>query len=206
MGRREAKKEAKLRRIEAAARALFSERGYADTTTRAIAERANIAVGTLFTYFPEKRGLLLHVVKSDVQAAVDAAWQGKPEVPPHDPVDALIHVFDAIYAAYASDERLARVFAKEVMFASDPAGVDAAAWTGAFLVRLGALFEQWRRDGILGAHVDSPVAAYQVFAQYYLGLVGWLGQDAITPEIRDQLFRSALRQLMRGLGPGGEEP
>jgi AcrR family transcriptional regulator len=54
---RERNKEDKLARIEHAARRLFSKQGYDLTTTREIAERAGIGVGTLFVYFPEKRDI-----------------------------------------------------------------------------------------------------------------------------------------------------
>jgi len=196
---REKKKRAKLRRIEVAARALFAERGYEATTTREIAERAEIATGTLFTYFPEKRALLLHLVRADIDEALEAAFDSMPQVPPADPVDALRHLFGAIFAAYGRDERLARVFVRESLFIEGDVGVEMATWTMAFVTRLALLLDGWRREGVLAAHADGATAAYQVFAQYYFGLVGWLGSPAITPEVRDSLFHASLRQLVRGL-------
>ena len=52
-----AEKEASQRILEAAA-VLFAERGYAATTTRAIAERAGVNEVTLFRKFKNKRGIL----------------------------------------------------------------------------------------------------------------------------------------------------
>lgn len=211
LGLREHNKLRKLRRIEAAARAAFADVGYEATTTRAIAAEAEIAVGTLFTYFPNKRALLFHIVRGDLEQAVDDAFDHLPEVPPADPVDALTAIFGAIFRVYETDERLARAFVKEAMFAadtpSDRVGTELAAWTLAFVARLGAVIEEWRSDGILGEHVDSPVAGFQAFSHYYLALVSWLGSSAVTPELRDTLLSASLRQLMRGLGPEpGEEP
>lgn len=48
-------------RIEAAARRLFADLGYADATMIAIAEAADIHVTTLFTHFASKRDLLTAV-------------------------------------------------------------------------------------------------------------------------------------------------
>src|SRR6185295_9245740 len=94
LSRRDRNKAEKLSRIEAAARALFDELGYDATTTRAIAHRADVAAGTLFTYFPEKKQLLLHLVRAQVDAAIERAFDTMPAVP-RDPVDALVHLFGA---------------------------------------------------------------------------------------------------------------
>ena len=50
--------EARREEIIHAAIKLFSERGYARTTTKAIAREAGIAEGTIYKYFPSKRDLL----------------------------------------------------------------------------------------------------------------------------------------------------
>ena len=63
--RRERKKQETRERISSAAFALFVERGYDGTTVEAIAERADVAKGTVFNYFPQKRSFL---------AAIADAW------------------------------------------------------------------------------------------------------------------------------------
>lgn len=65
LGRRERKKLETRQRISEAAFALFVERGYEATTVEAIAERADVAKGTVFNYFPQKRAFL---------AAIADAW------------------------------------------------------------------------------------------------------------------------------------
>ena len=56
--RRERKKREARRRIYEAAFALFVERGYDHTTVEEIAERADVAKGTVFNYFPRKTSFL----------------------------------------------------------------------------------------------------------------------------------------------------
>lgn len=202
-GRRERNKAEKLRRIEAAARALFAELGYEATSTRAIAERAEIAAGTLFTYFPEKRLLLIHVMRRAIDEALEEAMATIPAVPPADPVDAIAHLFGAIFRAYEEDPRLARVFVKEVMFVDGELGADLAAWTLAFIARVGSTLEGWRRAGALDVETEPATAAYQIFAQYYFALVAWLGTPAMSGDVRDTMFRASVGQLMRGLAPRG---
>jgi AcrR family transcriptional regulator len=70
----ERSKKAKLGRIERAARMLFSKKGFAETTTREIARRPDIGVGTLFLYFPEKRDLLFHLFRQEIEPIVDRAF------------------------------------------------------------------------------------------------------------------------------------
>ena len=58
LGLRERNKLDKLRRIKKAARELFIARGFDDTTTREIAARAGVGMGTVFLYADNKRDLL----------------------------------------------------------------------------------------------------------------------------------------------------
>jgi AcrR family transcriptional regulator len=59
-------KHATRRRILEVARRQFAQQGFEATTTRDIARGANIAVGTLFNYFPTKESI--------VECLVRAAW------------------------------------------------------------------------------------------------------------------------------------
>jgi AcrR family transcriptional regulator len=55
---------------------LFAERGYEATTTREIAEAAEIASGTLFNYFPTKEGILASLASEAIREALAAAEPG----------------------------------------------------------------------------------------------------------------------------------
>ena len=50
-------------RILRAAERIFGERGLHEVTTKDIAAEAGVAVGTLYTYFPDKRELFLEVLE-----------------------------------------------------------------------------------------------------------------------------------------------
>ena len=64
-GRRERNKQEKRARIIAAAKALFGSKGFADTTTQEIAEKADIGTGTLFLYAKSKEELLVALQLAD---------------------------------------------------------------------------------------------------------------------------------------------
>ncbi|KZX20807.1 TetR/AcrR family transcriptional regulator [Rathayibacter tanaceti] len=70
-GRRERAKEDKRRRIADAARELFAERGVGGVTTQQIADRADVAIGTLYLYAATKAELLIMVQNRTFAAAID---------------------------------------------------------------------------------------------------------------------------------------
>jgi AcrR family transcriptional regulator len=63
-------------RILDSAANLFRTRGYEPTTTRDIADGAEIATGTLFNYFPTKEAIIA-VLADDALAKAHAAFYGK---------------------------------------------------------------------------------------------------------------------------------
>src|ERR1700679_4332944 len=71
---RERNKAERRRRVLEAARAVFLEHGYEDATTREIATRAGVAVGTVFVYARDKRDLLMTIVNDDLEAVTEASF------------------------------------------------------------------------------------------------------------------------------------
>lgn len=64
LGVREEQKQATREKVLEAARDLFNETGYDETTIRAIAERAGVSVGSVFTTFASKAEVLSHVMET----------------------------------------------------------------------------------------------------------------------------------------------
>lgn len=62
MGVRHDQKQATREKVLEAARDLFNDVGYEETTIRAIAERAGVSVGSVFTTFASKAEVLSHVM------------------------------------------------------------------------------------------------------------------------------------------------
>jgi len=69
-GRRERNKQDKQDRIFTAAAELFAQHGYAAVTTQQIADRADVAIGTLFRYAATKAELLLMVYNERYREAI----------------------------------------------------------------------------------------------------------------------------------------
>jgi len=68
LGVRETQKLETRRKVLEAARDLFNEIGYEETTIRAVAERAGVSVGSVFTTFASKADVLSQVMDDRVDA------------------------------------------------------------------------------------------------------------------------------------------
>ena len=69
-GTRALQKEAVRKRIVDAALALFQSKGFDQTTTRQIAQKAKLAEGTIFNYFETKEDIALHFLQLEVDHAI----------------------------------------------------------------------------------------------------------------------------------------
>ena len=118
LGRRERNKQEKLARIVGAAKQLFGSKGFAETTTQEIAERADIGTGTLFLYAKSKEDLLVMVFRDEMIETSQAAFSNMP--PTASLVDQLMHVFGMMIAYHDRDAELARILLKEIMFPASP--------------------------------------------------------------------------------------
>ena len=79
IGRRERPKQDKQERIMTAARELFAERGVSGVTTQRIADRADVAIGSLYRYASTKAELLIMVQKNLAAANDDGpCCRGRP--------------------------------------------------------------------------------------------------------------------------------
>jgi len=196
--RRDRSKREKLERIERAARRLFAENGYESTTTRAIADAAEIGTGTLFVYFPEKLDLLVHVYRVDLERVVMGALDALPAELPL--AEACARVFDAVYDFYDRDRALARTFVKELMFLDLDRQQEMVRLSFRFTERLGALVAAAQRRGEVRADVGTPLAANQLFGLYYWGLTAWL-TDRVSRRQLSTFVRMSIDLLMSGMAP-----
>lgn len=196
MNRRARRRRNTLRRIEEAGWHLFTTRGYEATSTREIADAADIAAGTLFNYFPEKRSLLIHLMQQQIDDSIQRAFAtlGSSSLE-----DQLIHVFDGLTDSYAEQRRLSRVFIKELLFTDGQQRTESASWTFALVERIAHLITDAQRSGELDPAVNSMEAAQQLFSAHYFGLVTWLGGTIPSRTAHRNQLRASLRLLLRGL-------
>ncbi len=113
VSRRERKKEATKERIFKAAFALFKQQGVDATTVEEICEKADVAKGTFFNYFPHKEAVFGYLGEDWFAQAEEgsAAILAKPgRVGPQ-----LIAMFSELAAFYEEEPALARYVMDEWM-------------------------------------------------------------------------------------------
>ena len=116
MGVRDDQKQATREKVLEAARDLFNDVGYEETTIRAIAERAGVSVGSVFTTFASKAEVLSHVMShrlGDLYSEFD-------RVVPHlrgTTVDRLCSIF-AVH--YAFETRRVKLFLAHIAASYNP--------------------------------------------------------------------------------------
>ncbi len=113
ISRRERKKEETRDRIFKAAIRLFRERGFEATTVDDITERADVAKGTFFNYFPRKDAVLAYLSEMRLEAAeANAAAIVSADQPSR---EKLLRVYADAATAYAEDRELSRFVILELM-------------------------------------------------------------------------------------------
>ena len=98
MSLRERQKQKRREDMLAAARTLFVERGYSRSTMEAIAERAEVGVATVYTYFANKEGVFAELARMDM-SELKAEGEAVLEDLPADPAaaeQALSSIADAV--------------------------------------------------------------------------------------------------------------
>ncbi|MEI4279289.1 TetR/AcrR family transcriptional regulator [Klenkia terrae] len=117
-GRRERNKQDKLARITAAARELFEEHGADEVTTQQIADRADVAIGTLFFHARTKAELLLLVQNSRYVEALERGRAAAEAAAT--PLDAVMALVGETVACNRKQVDNGRTYLRELVF-GDPA-------------------------------------------------------------------------------------
>jgi len=122
-GRRERAKEDKRRRIMDAARALFAEHGVGGVTTQRIADRADVAIGTLYLYASTKAELLILVQNEKFATAIDEGLHaaGAAARAGGDVVGSVLALVEPAVACLRERPENGRAYLQELVF-GDPAG------------------------------------------------------------------------------------
>jgi AcrR family transcriptional regulator len=183
-------------RIRAAARALWKEHGFEATTTRAVAERAGIATGTLFLYVRTKDQLADFVFRGEIERVVEERWATLPKR--GDLVTRMMHLFGGLLELYAGDLEVARILVRHVLLARP--GDDSTQLTFAFLHRLAALVAEAHGAGQIVAPNEHPVLALHAFTLYVGGVLAVVN-EVMPADAAAAMVRRALEVHFSGLRP-----
>lgn len=187
LSRRERNKQEKLQRITAAARELFAEHGVDDVTTQQIADKADVATGTLFLYARTKGELLLLVQNSYYGEALErgrAAAEGLPNA-----LDAVMAIVRPVVECNRTQIDNGRTYLREMVFGDpeEPHHRDALTLTAATESAIATVL---RRDGGV-SEPDAATLAHIVSAIMFLSMAATVniasGVDDIIRDIENQV-------------------
>ncbi|GAC70531.1 cholesterol catabolism transcriptional regulator KstR [Gordonia soli] len=167
------------RRILDATLALASKGGYDAVQMRTVADKADVAVGTLYRYFPSKVHLLVTALAREferVESRVD-----RSQLRGDTPVERLRHVLDMITFAMQRDPLLTEAMTRAFMFADASATAEVDQVAG-IIDRLlaGAMVE--------GEPTEEDLSVARVLSDVWMSnLVQWLTRRASATDVTNRM-------------------
>lgn len=192
IGKRERNKQDKLLRIKAAARDLFISRGYDETTTREIALRAGVGMGTVFTYADNKRDLLFLIANEDLE---QVTRQADSNISPQNSlIDNLLAIARSHYEYFQQQPDLSKLMLREMMFYDSGQQADRFRTTREHVIALMVRAVEFAMEA---KSIRTPEPAHTVgwmlFCIYQVELRHWLASSDVS-------LQTGLRRLAKTLG------
>ena len=200
LGQRERNKIDKLRRIKDAARELFIAKGFDDTTTREIALRAGVGLGTIFVYAANKRDLLFLIANDELENITKEAEASVSEQASL--LDNLMDVFGRHYRFFRRQPALSRLVLREMVFYNSGAQAGRFQQTREQLIELIGNAVQLAIMQKTASASDTPqFIGWTIFCIFQVELRRWLAHD--DPNLREGMaaLQRALTLFIRGMNP-----
>jgi AcrR family transcriptional regulator len=176
------------RRILDATLELASQGGYEAVQMRAVADRADVALGTLYRYFPSKIHLLVSGLAMEFERAAERL--GRSPLPGETPYDRVLFVLHRVTRSMQREPLLIEAMTRAFMFA-DPS---AAAEVNTVARLMEGMFTRAMHDGEPTA--DERSIARIIGDVWLSNLVAWVTRRATADDVEAHLELAA-RLLLR---------
>jgi TetR/AcrR family transcriptional regulator, cholesterol catabolism regulator len=175
-------------RILDATVAMASKGGYDAVQMRAVADRAGVALGTLYRYFPSKIHLLVSALAREFERNQERL--GRMPVPGDTPYDRMLYVLGRITQAMQREPMLTEAMTRAFMFADPSAAAEVNAVARLMERMLTGAMHQ-------GEPTADEIAIARVISDVWLSaLVAWVTRRASADDVSNQLELAA-RLLLR---------
>ncbi len=186
------------KKIFTSALALFAERGYKATTTKAIAGRAGVNEVTLFRNFGNKETLFMELIKAEADKKLKiVAHEFEPT---GDMVEDLTRVGVWMHQNMHQNSALLKILIVEV--GSQPEIFEILGRIPFLAIdRLSIFFEESKKKGLVRKDVDTDLAALVFFSFMFRSLVAeaFIGEDVFI-EMSEDTIRGLARLTVNGIG------
>jgi AcrR family transcriptional regulator len=200
IGQRERNKIDKVRRIKDAARELFIAKGFDDTTTREIALRAGVGLGTIFVYAANKRDLLFLIVNDELKEITKEAETSISERASL--LENLLKISRRHYEYFGRQPALSRLVLREMVFYDSGAQAGRFQKTRERLIELiGNAVQAAISQEEVSAHEPANFIGWTIFCIFQVELRRWLSHD--DPNLKEgmEALQRGLTLFIRGINP-----
>jgi len=168
--------------------ALASKGGYDAVQMREVAEKADVALGTLYRYFPSKIHLLVSALAREFQRTKDNL--DRRPIPGDSEYDRIVFVLHKVTKSMQRDPQLIEAMTRAFMFADPSAASE--------VNTVAALMEQILTDAM---HEGEPTGDERAIARvigdvWLSNLVAWVTRRASATDVANHL-EVAARLLLR---------
>ncbi|AWK70838.1 MULTISPECIES: cholesterol catabolism transcriptional regulator KstR [Rhodococcus] len=180
------------KRILDATLALASKGGYEAVQMRAVAERADVAVGTLYRYFPSKVHLLVSALAREFER-IDSRGKNPPG---SNPLERMQLILSQITRAMQRDPLLTEAMTRAFMFADASAAAE--------VDQVGKLMDRLFARAMTDTEpTEDQLAVARVISDVWLSnLVAWLTRRSSATDVANRLELTV--ELL--LGDGSRRP
>jgi AcrR family transcriptional regulator len=167
------------KRILDATLALASKGGYDAVQMRAVAERADVALGTLYRYFPSKIHLLVSAMARELSRVQERT--SRVPVPGETPYERLMFMISRITKGMQRDPQLTEAMTRAFMFADASASAE--------VDTVGRLMDRMFARAMTDAEpTDEQLAISRVISDVWLSnLVAWVTRRASATDVAARL-------------------
>jgi AcrR family transcriptional regulator len=196
--RRQIQKEETRKIILESSRKLFNELGFDKTSTRAIATRAGVGVGTVFSHFPDKSSLLIAVLLDDITSTQASATKSMPK--DANVCDKFLHLARFFYTYYSKRPDLSRTLLKELWFVKGEWGEKLTTHAFEFVLLVSNMLEQAKKRKEIRPEADTLLCARAFFSHYLVVLYEGLNSPEVDVKAMLDTLKGMLNQLLAGVG------
>jgi TetR/AcrR family transcriptional regulator, cholesterol catabolism regulator len=167
------------KRILDATLALASKGGYDAVQMRAVAERADVALGTLYRYFPSKIHLLVSALARELERVRERTE--RVPLPGNTPYERLMFILDRITKGLQRDPQLTEAMTRAFMFADASAAAE--------VDTVGRLMDRMIARALTDDEPsEEQLAISRVISDVWLAnLVAWVTRRASATDVADRL-------------------
>lgn len=196
LGLMDKKKKKRRKRILAAATRLFQDRGYADTTINAIADKADVGVGTIYNYFSSKNQILLNIV-------ADILIEKKPDevIYAADPARTVNRYLNKYLAEFS-------IFDKEIwrgwfaaLFQEPDLFARAFALDMKVINELAGICEKMQTGNMITKAVPALDIAKLLYSPFISWMMGYIMLEDMDMDSAKKEFEDQVGLIFRGLKP-----